>query len=129
MPNRLTAKLLAEFIGTFAFVFIGAAIAFAHGLTIMVFAFAYASLSGAHFNPAVTVGVLAARVMARSLSPARQRRPSSASCHCSSCLALCLSGQYWEKIGKEYPGCAVRSVHNYHKRRSRTLRYNHSAGL
>ena len=40
-----------------------AAIAFAHGLTIMVFAFAYGNLSGAHFNPAVTVGVLAARAM------------------------------------------------------------------
>jgi glycerol uptake facilitator-like aquaporin len=55
MQNHLSAKLLAEFIGTFAFVFIGAgaaavigtgaglngiaAIAFAHGLTIMVFAF------------------------------------------------------------------------------------------
>ena len=53
MQNHLSAKLLAEFIGTFAFVFIGAgaaavvgtgvglnglsAIAFAHGLTIMVF--------------------------------------------------------------------------------------------
>ena len=29
----------------------------------MVFAFAYGNLSGAHFNPAVTVGVLAARAM------------------------------------------------------------------
>jgi MIP family channel proteins len=79
MQNHLSAKLLAEFIGTFAFVFIGAgaaavvgtgaglsgiaAIAFAHGLTIMVFAFAYGNLSGAHFNPAVTVGVLATRGM------------------------------------------------------------------
>jgi MIP family channel proteins len=79
MKNHLSAKLIAEFIGTFAFVFIGAgaaavvgtgaglngisAVAFAHGLTIMVFAFAYGNLSGAHFNPAVTVGVLAARAM------------------------------------------------------------------
>ena len=79
MQNHLSAKLLAEFVGTFAFVFIGdgaaavvgtgaglngiSAIAFAHGLTIMAFAFAYGSLSGGHFNPAVTVGVLAARAM------------------------------------------------------------------
>jgi MIP family channel proteins len=79
MSNQLESKLLAEFIGTFAFVFIGAgaaavvgdgvglpgiaAIAFAHGLTIMVFAFAYGSVSGGHMNPAVTVGVLAAGAM------------------------------------------------------------------
>ena len=79
MSNRIAPKLLAEFIGTFAFVFIGAgtaavvgggaglngiiAVAFAHGLAIMVFAFAYGSVSGAHFNPAVTVGVLAAGAM------------------------------------------------------------------
>jgi MIP family channel proteins len=79
MSNRIAPKLLAEFIGTFSFVFIGAgaaavigdgvglpgiaAIAVAHGLTIMVFAFAYGSVSGGHMNPAVTVGVLAAGAM------------------------------------------------------------------
>ena len=79
MSNRMAPKLLAEFIGTFAFVFIGAgaaavvgggvglpgitAIAFAHGLTIMAFAFAYGPVSGGHMNPAVTVGVLAAGAM------------------------------------------------------------------
>jgi MIP family channel proteins len=74
MSIPLGSKLLAEFIGTFALVFIGAgaaavvgdgagldgigAVAFAHGLTVMVFAFAYGSISGAHVNPAVTFGVL-----------------------------------------------------------------------
>jgi glycerol uptake facilitator-like aquaporin len=74
MSNRITPKLLAQFVGTFSFVFIGAgtaavvgdgvglpgiaAIALAHGLTIM--AFAYGPVSGGHMNPAVTVGVLAA---------------------------------------------------------------------
>jgi aquaporin Z len=79
VSNRIAPKLLAEFIGTFSFVFIGAgaaavvgdgvglggiaAVAFAHGLTIMAFAFAYGSVSGGHMNPAVTVGVLAAGAM------------------------------------------------------------------
>ena len=79
MSNRIASRLLAEFIGTFALIFIGAgagavvgdgvglpgliAIAFAHGLTVMAFAFAYGSVSGGHFNPSVTVGVLAAGAM------------------------------------------------------------------
>src|SRR6202790_5565185 len=79
MSNRIAPKLLAEFIGTFALIFIGAgagavvgdgvglpglsAIAFAHGLTVMAFAFAYGSVSGGHFSPSVTVGVLAAGAM------------------------------------------------------------------
>src|ERR1700750_1698604 len=79
MSNQLAPKLVAEFIGTFAFVFIGAgaaavigdgvglpgiaAIGLAHGLAIMAFAFAYGSISGGHMNPAVTIGVLAAGAM------------------------------------------------------------------
>ena len=76
MSNSAAPKLLTEFIGTFALVFIGAgaasivggaaglggitAVAFAHGLTLMIFICAYGSVSGGHMNPAVTVGVLAA---------------------------------------------------------------------
>ena len=64
--------LIAEFIGTFALIFIGVGaiaanhitggesgltgIAFAHGLTIAVMVTATAAISGGHLNPAVTFG-------------------------------------------------------------------------
>lgn len=65
---NLGQKLFAEFIGTFALIFIGVSaicgnaglvgIALAHGLTIAVMVSAIGHISGGHFNPAVTVGAL-----------------------------------------------------------------------
>ncbi len=61
-------KFGAEFLGTFAFVFVGVSatcnnigpvgVALAHGLTIAVMVSALGHISGGHFNPAVTVGAL-----------------------------------------------------------------------
>src|SRR5512134_2304131 len=68
-----TKALVAEFIGTFALIYVGVGsiaaaqlagaggaglvgIALAHGLTIAVMVSATAAISGGHLNPAVTVG-------------------------------------------------------------------------
>ncbi|MFN8379188.1 MAG: aquaporin [Anaerolineae bacterium] len=76
MDRKLGNALIAEFFGTFALVFIGAAVvatltipnsngsvvvpALGHGLIVLALAFAFGSVSGGHFNPAVTAAMLVA---------------------------------------------------------------------
>jgi aquaporin Z len=73
MERTVSQKLLAEFVGTFTLIFVGAGaviasnsvgagrdfvwVAIASGLAMGVMVSALAHVSGAHFNPAVTAGV------------------------------------------------------------------------
>jgi len=82
----MTRKLLAEFIGTFALVFAGTGaiivnemtggvithvgIALVFGLVVMAMIYSVGEISGAHFNPAVTVGFwLAGRLPVGAVAP------------------------------------------------------------
>jgi aquaporin Z len=75
MTESLFRRLGAEFLGTFVLVFVGCGaaildagnkgidflgVAFAFGVAVMVMVYAVGSISGGHFNPAVTVGLAVA---------------------------------------------------------------------
>lgn len=71
MDRETLQPAFAEFIGTFALTFIGGAavvnaaqnktdlvgVALAHGLALMIMVYALGAISGAHVNPAVTLGL------------------------------------------------------------------------
>jgi MIP family channel proteins len=70
MPVKLGSKLVAEFVGTLLFVFVGVMacsllgrfdpvnVVLAHGLALSIMITATAAISGGHLNPAVTIAFL-----------------------------------------------------------------------
>ena len=115
MAARLSTQLTAEFIGTFALIFIGAGtaalglrgfvgVAFAHGLVVATFASSYGPISGLHVNPAVTISVL----VAKHISPrdaslyivVQLLGESPVHCSCASCWVAPRPGwarPYWRR--------------------------------
>lgn len=79
--NKEATPYLAELIGTFGFVFIGGSavvinqasdgglgmlgVSLAHGLALVAFIYAFSHISGAHFNPAITIAMLVANKIER----------------------------------------------------------------
>src|SRR3954468_3591297 len=76
MAGDYVRRSVAEFVGTFALIFIGAGsviygdivgVALAHGLVIAVMVSAVGLISGGFFNPGITIGFLITRRLAPSL--------------------------------------------------------------
>ena len=77
---RASASYIAEFIGTFTLILVGAGsiirggdaltVALAHGIAIAVMVTALGAISGAHFNPAVTLGLM----LGKKITPKRAAR-------------------------------------------------------
>lgn len=75
MFNRAIMQIIAELVGTYIFIFVGCGsalvdrertltivgIALAWGLSLMALIYTLSHVSGAHFNPAVTIAFAAAR--------------------------------------------------------------------
>lgn len=106
----MTNRLLAEFVGTFVLVlggcgsavfaagipgvgigYLGVSLAF--GLTVLVMAYAVGGISGGHFNPAVTLGLVVAKRFSSKDLPAYWAAQTAGAIAAALVLFITLSGQ------------------------------------
>ena len=116
MERDWPQRAVAEFVGTFALVFVGAGaiavgndlvgVALAHGLVIAVMASAVGHISGGHFNPAVTLAFLVTRRMAPSLGAAYFVAQLAAAVLGALALALVLPGELTDPVSLGAPAVA-----------------------
>ena len=103
--------MLAEFIGTFTLVFIGAGagalgsggllgVALAHGFALMVIVYTIGGVSGAHVNPAITFGI----AMAGKISWRRAGMYWAAQIAGATVAAFLLQGLLFNLSREAYPG-------------------------
>jgi len=117
MERPMTQRLLAELVGTFTLIFIGAGsivaaseaglgvggaglitVALAHGLAIGVMVSAVGHVSGGHFNPAVTVGAWVARRMTTGAAVAYVVAQIAGGLLGALTLRLVLPGSAWDPV-------------------------------
>ncbi len=122
MDRPMTQRLLAEVVGTFTLIFIGAGsivaagsvgegvagaglitVALAHGLAIGVMVSAVGHVSGGHFNPAVTVGAWVARRMTTGAALAYIVAQIAGGLLGAVGLRLLLPGGAWEPVALGTP--------------------------
>jgi aquaporin TIP len=117
MERPMTQRLVAEVVGTFTLIFIGAGsivaansaglgvggaglitVALAHGLAIGVMVSAVGHVSGGHFNPAVTVGAWVARRMSTGAAVAYVVAQIAGGLLGALTLRLVLPGIAWDPV-------------------------------
>jgi aquaporin Z len=117
MERPMTQRLLAEVVGTFTLIFIGAGsivaaseaglgvggaglitVALAHGLAIGVMVSAVGHVSGGHFNPAVTTGAWVARRMTTGAAVAYVVAQIAGGLLGALALRLVLPGSAWDPV-------------------------------
>jgi aquaporin TIP len=122
MSRSISQRLLAEVVGTFTLIFIGAGsilanqagfggggvtVALAHGLAIATMVSAVGHASGGHFNPAVTLGAWVTRRMHTGAAAAYIVAQLAGGALGAAVLALVVPRGIWDPVGLGTPQVAA----------------------